>query len=312
MTSPNPSSLQPLEVTQWCQCLAADIQASLQHRDTAHPVFHGSWDWHSAVHGHWALLSVARHTGDAALAAWVSARLQSPQMVQELRHLQSDPLFELPYGRAWLLRTLLEHEQLTGPSTGMLRRGGEAIAKSVYSWLSTRTLDPAAAEYDNPCWALLQFHAWSQHVADEPALIWCRRRVREAFMAPCPLRADQTTQEFFSRWSLQCLLIGAVLGRPTLADWLRGQQLSESALKPVTVGEAVHHLGMNASRSWGLHMAWQATGADRWRAAYWANIRASLALHESWRGDHHAYGHWVPQFSVYGLLLGSLHPESAT
>src|SRR5262249_32557465 len=29
------------------------------------PMFHGCWDWHSAVHAAYALYSIYRHTGDA-------------------------------------------------------------------------------------------------------------------------------------------------------------------------------------------------------------------------------------------------------
>src|SRR5688500_2448018 len=32
--------------------------------DTSHPAFHGCIDWHSAVHGTWALLALYRLTGD--------------------------------------------------------------------------------------------------------------------------------------------------------------------------------------------------------------------------------------------------------
>ena len=68
--------------------LAETIYLALQLRDTAHPLFHGSWDWHSAVHGHWALLKWLRtqdppcpwyrdteakakeHLGEAEVASW--------------------------------------------------------------------------------------------------------------------------------------------------------------------------------------------------------------------------------------------------
>ena len=33
------------------------FKEQLQFEDNKqHPIFHGSWDWHSACHGHWALL----------------------------------------------------------------------------------------------------------------------------------------------------------------------------------------------------------------------------------------------------------------
>ena len=56
--------------------LGRAIHTAAQREDTGHAVFHGCYDWHSAVHAHWALLRVARVTGQTeALAAWVEAQL---------------------------------------------------------------------------------------------------------------------------------------------------------------------------------------------------------------------------------------------
>ena len=43
--------------------LAGIIARSIVRTDTTHAVFHGCYDWHSSVHGHWALVRVARVTG---------------------------------------------------------------------------------------------------------------------------------------------------------------------------------------------------------------------------------------------------------
>ena len=44
--------------------LAVVIQDSVQRHDTQWPVFHGSYDWHSAVHGVYALHVIYRLSGD--------------------------------------------------------------------------------------------------------------------------------------------------------------------------------------------------------------------------------------------------------
>ena len=37
--------------------------------DVLHPIFHGSFDWHSCVHGHWQVLRLARLFPDLPQAA---------------------------------------------------------------------------------------------------------------------------------------------------------------------------------------------------------------------------------------------------
>ena len=91
------------------RALAAPIRAAVLRRDTGHAAFHGCWDWHSAVHGHWAILRVARVSGQVeAEAAWVEAQLTEAGIADEAALLRQHPRFEDPYGRAWFLRLALE------------------------------------------------------------------------------------------------------------------------------------------------------------------------------------------------------------
>src|ERR1700691_5863176 len=74
-----------------------------------HPIFFGSFDWHSAVHGHWLLARLYRRFPNLPQAAKIRALLDaqfSPENVAgELAYLfrTSSAGFERPYGWAWLL-----------------------------------------------------------------------------------------------------------------------------------------------------------------------------------------------------------------
>ena len=90
------------------------FRSELSQKDTEHVIFHGCWDWHSSVHGHWALLESTHLVGDKENLGWVSERLQSKDMEEEIQNLRGHPDFEMPYGRAWYLRLMMRLEQLTG------------------------------------------------------------------------------------------------------------------------------------------------------------------------------------------------------
>src|SRR3569623_228744 len=74
-----------------------------------HPIFHGSFDWHSCVHGWWLLLRLRRLFPDLAESRQVEAlaeRMLTPAKVAgELDYLDRaySGGFERPYGWAWLL-----------------------------------------------------------------------------------------------------------------------------------------------------------------------------------------------------------------
>jgi hypothetical protein len=76
---------------------------------TFHPVFYGSFDWHSCVHGFWLLAKILRLFPDLPEALKIRAlfdeQLTQSKIDSELSYLQR-PLqqnFERPYGWAWLL-----------------------------------------------------------------------------------------------------------------------------------------------------------------------------------------------------------------
>src|SRR5262245_15387318 len=85
---------------------AADVKVPR----AVHPAFHGSYDWHSSVHGHWMLVRLLRRSPDlpesgqirAALAENLTAKnLQAEAAYFARPNSQS---FERPYGWAWLLK----------------------------------------------------------------------------------------------------------------------------------------------------------------------------------------------------------------
>ena len=80
-----------------------------------HPVFFGSFDWHSCVHGWWTLLTLRRlfprdGGGGTAIARLADATFVADKVAAELAYLDRPQSagFERPYGWAWLLYLHLE------------------------------------------------------------------------------------------------------------------------------------------------------------------------------------------------------------
>ncbi len=94
-----------------------------------HPVFHGSFDWHSCVHGYWLLarllrLSRSRQGGRHPRPVRPAARAgKDSRRMFDLR-CPAARGFERPYGWAWLLKLAAELRDAEAP------RWGEALAPS--------------------------------------------------------------------------------------------------------------------------------------------------------------------------------------
>src|SRR5450755_4328262 len=102
------------EIPHWAELLAQVPARHVLRHDTSHPAFHGCIDWHSACHATWALLAHRGLTGDARYESLVDDILMPSKLALEAADLAARPQFEMPYGRAWLLRLALEDRLVTG------------------------------------------------------------------------------------------------------------------------------------------------------------------------------------------------------
>ena len=69
----------------------AVISTEMRQKDTSEPLFHGCWDWHSAVHGHLAMLLGSQAMGWQAQVDWMVGRLDSDALDQVFERLEHEP-----------------------------------------------------------------------------------------------------------------------------------------------------------------------------------------------------------------------------
>jgi hypothetical protein len=291
--------------------LSVPIVDCVERPDTNHSVFHGCWDWHSAVHGVWSLLAISRMTGDPAFAEVADGVLAPEALDAELAVLEAGGPFpsETPYGYSWFLALGRERE-----------RGGDddlmplvdVVVDDLMAWIEALS-DADFAEdlhdddYQNLSWALLNL--WTQaawdgdaELADRVAATVRDRVLPLADLCPLSATADNTF-DFFPPCLQQARLLVEVLPADEAADWLLDALPDPWDLPPLIDAPSPHVAGLNFSRTWGLHALWEATGDDALRDLYIAHIDAMMARPELWAEDYQRYSHWVAQFGVYGLAL---------
>jgi hypothetical protein len=280
------------------------VAQCVARRDTDHDAFHGCIDWHSAVHGVWALTAYARMTGDTQHDSLV-ARILSPGKIAAERNLiRARPDFEMPYGRAWFLRLAREHELYVG--NGALKPMADDLLASLMAEYAKRRPDPRRGSYASDAWALINMHdyaGWSRNAA---ALATIRGWVDAHFVTyegSCDYALE--AGHFMAVCTNWAWLVSKVLPQEAFDRWAAAFFARPGLPRPVTQPVNWHHHGLNFSRGWGLWALYAASGSasakQAYLAAYAAHFQETYETPARWRGSYQGVGHWVPQFGMLAL-----------
>ncbi|MCP4804782.1 MAG: DUF2891 family protein [Proteobacteria bacterium] len=269
----------------WLDDLARPIAECVGRTDSSHPVFRGCYDWHSSVHGNWALLALSRVTGELSYGA----EADLAYIEREHEDLVQGALdHENPYGYAWFLVLAREREK-QGETD--LRAMADDVAAKLWDQMEAR-VDGMDPEYDNGSWALLNLWLWAQHTEDEAMAEAAERLTRDEIVPlDCPLSDDESVNGFFPPCAMRALLLAHVAPDALdveVPDW-----------EPVRPGNA-HEGGLNFSRSWALLTL--AESDDRYGELAMDHLVWHMDRPQYWEENYDAYSHWVPQFGVYALV----------
>src|SRR5215469_5793681 len=208
---------------QYAAALTEPIAVCVQRHDTANPVFHGCIDWHSSVHGTWALVAYSWATGDTRYKGIVDAELDPALLTEERRHLGADPKFEMPYGRAWFLRLAIDYHRAYG--TDLLRPMADDIAASLVAHYTETPPDPRSVAYQNASWALINLYDYGVATGDSKLMDFVLAAVRAHYLepGPCPVHElEETRGEFMAVCSNWAWLVGLALPPEQFKPWLDG------------------------------------------------------------------------------------------
>ena len=280
--------------------LARQVAYCSARKDTDYPAFKGCIDWHSAVHGVWALTAYERATGDQQYSALVASILNPDALRLERDHLQKSPRFEMPYGRAWFLRLAIERQLLTG--TDDLSGFADDVALSIRDYYRTRAIDRYSGAYDSASWALINLldYARQRKLPDLEAEVtgW----VQKSFVAADPTCAyERERGEFMSICTNWAALVSRVLDRGDYGAWLDKFIAANGLPRPITDPSTDHEFGLNFSRASSLWDMYDKSGRADIADAYAEHFNRGFAPATNWSGSYGAVGHWVAQFGMFAI-----------
>jgi hypothetical protein len=277
-------------------------------------VFAGNFDWHSAVHGHWALLSIARVTRNATLERQTVARLTETALRRERARLAAHPTFEMPYGRAWLLLLLdeLERRPRRPAVVAALRRDTE---QALLGWLR-RTPYPEGNNQPGSCGFQATHGSWLcaylLFVLSRPRSAATKRQLRvlrRAKLEPQRSRLAQVVHgpgDFLYLPALQAVVdrVDPAGPRPVPAYPLTP---SPSLACPPLDATNAHSSGAAVVHLWPYALQTRA-GLDRACGRYHTRLAELFSRPDHWAENFPHVSHWVPQFIWMALWLEAGRP----
>jgi hypothetical protein len=299
------------------------------------PAFCGCFDWHSAVHGHWLLVRLARTFPDApfvpAARSALGRSLTAENIAAEVRYLEGKGrnTFERPYGLAWLLQLAAELREWNDPDArtwaANLAPLERAAWKRLAEWLPKLSRPIRVGEHDQTAFALGLVLDWARATGDRNAAALVESRIRDFYATDrdCPIAYEPSGQDFLSPCLAEADLMRRVLAPPQYSDWLRSflpkiptvgssRWLAPGVVTDPTDGKLAHLDGLNLSRAWMLEgIASGLPVVDHRIPA----LKAAAAVHrdsglKAVTGEHYEGGHWLGTFAVY-LVTGRGLPQAA-
>ncbi len=290
-----------------------------------HPVFYGSFDWHSNVHGYWLLATLYRRVPSlprrTQIRSLFDEQLTTDKVAGELAYLNqpSRGTFERPYGWAWLLMLAAELARADSAEGrrwhAALAPLARAFADRVRAFLPKAAYPIRAGTHFNTAFALSLMLDYADACDDLDLAALVRARAQSWYGADRACQAwEPGGDDFLSPALVEAECMRRVLAPDEWALWMDGFLPGLASGEPRTLfvpadvsdrsdGKIAHLDGLNLSRAWcwrSIARSWGEQDPRRAAALESADehVRASLPH----LADDYAGAHWLATYALLALL----------
>lgn len=285
-----------------------------------HPAFYGCFDWHSAVHGHWSLVSLLKQFPELdkkeEIEEMLLQNISRENIQDEVSYFygKHNTSYERTYGWAWLLKLAEELHTWDAP----LARELEANLQPLTDLIVTKYLDflpklnypLRVGEHPNTAFGLSFAYDYAKTVGNEELESLITQRSKDFYLkdVDCPMSWEPSGFDFLSPCLEEAALMKRILPKEEYKSWLAGflPQLKDKnftletgKVSDRTDGKLVHLDGVNFSRAWSLYEI----SKDLPEYAHLKNIANAHINYSlpSIVGDSYEGGHWLGSFAIYAL-----------
>lgn len=289
-----------------------------------HPIFYGSFDWHSCVHGYWMLARLLRRFPDLPSAPDIRTlfdeMLVADKVAGECAYF-ARPLargYERPYGWGWLLKFAAELEgHETDRWASALAPLTEVMVERFRAFLPIAVYPVRVGTHFNTAFALRLAADYADAVKDQALMALFRETALHWYGADeaCPAWGEPSGDDFLSSALIEAECMRRLMPPADFAPWfdrfLPAISRAEPAtlFRPATVsdrsdGKIAHLDGLSLSRAW----CWRSLAATLDAADPRQAIMEDAADRHLAAALPHVAGdymgeHWLASFAVLALEL---------
>jgi len=297
--------------------LSSDADA--QSPRALHPMFFGSFDWHSCVHGWWLLFRLLHRFPGHARADETRALAAStftPDKVAAERAYFARPTskgFERPYGWAWILMLQAELSSASNPLAPVLKPLSEDFARAWRAHLPMLTYPIRTGAHANTAFALALISQWAMD-HDRPLLALMQAQAKTWFGADHAAQAwEPDGDAFLSPVLMEALAMTSLLPTAEFRIWFKAFLPHAKARKPASLftpatvsdrsdGKIAHLDGLNLSRAWAFRrITTKLEPGDDTAAVMRQAADEHLAAALPHIAGDYAGEHWLATFALLAL-----------
>jgi hypothetical protein len=290
-----------------------------------HPIFFGSFDWHSCVHTYWLLATLLRSFPEMREAAKIEelfGRQLTPAKIRaEVRYL-GQPLsatFERPYGWAWLLMLWAELGRHSGNNgerwSDALAPLAAAFSQRFLDFLPKATYPTRVGTHFNSAFAIALALEYAEVASNDKLRKALEKKALAWYAKDSDCQAwEPSGDDFLSSALMEAECMHRVLGASDFSTWLDRFLPRLAVREPATLftpaivtdrtdGKIAHLDGLNLSRAWcwrSIAATWPISDARRVVALEAAEMHLAASLPHV-AGDYMG-AHWLATFALLALL----------
>ncbi|MEZ2353240.1 DUF2891 domain-containing protein [Caballeronia sp. RCC_10] len=298
--------------------------ADAQSPRALHPIFYGSFDWHSCVHGYWLIARLYDRFPDlpeaARIRAVIDEHFTAANVAAEVAYLQRPASrgFERPYGWAWLLALAGQLRSMKSDDGARWARTlqplADAFVERFKDFLPKSTYPLRVGTHFNMAFALTLSLGYARIAGDADFARLLEATAMRWFANDVACQAwEPAGDEFLSPSLMEAVLMRHVLPAERFAGWFDAFLPNLDRREPATLfvpatvtdrsdGKLAHLDGLNLSRAWCQRTIARALPAGDARIAV---LEAAAEAHLA-SGIAHVAGdymgeHWLATFALLAL-----------
>jgi hypothetical protein len=300
-----------------------DGPADAQGPRALHPIFFGSFDWHSCVHGYWLLASLLRREPGIPEAGAIRALFDeafTPEKVAgEVAYLArpSSRGFERPYGWGWLLKLQAELMAHDAPWAGIHQPLADVFVARFHDFLPRATYPLRTGVHSSTSFAIALAQDYAAAAGDAGLTALFVEKVRAWHLGDRDAPAwEPSGDEFLSATLMTAECLRRLLPREEFLAWFAAYLPRAARREPATLftpatvsdrsdGKIAHLDGLNFSRAWcWRELAAALPAGDPLAAVAEAAAQGHMAASLPHVAGDYMGEHWLASFALLALTAG--------